>query len=427
MTFPGPEADPPHPRPLGRIAAAAALLGLVVAGVYGRSRVFGLWADDFQWVDSPRHVGLLQPWNPAFGHFYRPLVTVDFAAAVRVCGWSASCFHDVNLVGHWMASLAVCGLVWTVAESFGAGLLAAVLFAAQPGPVEAVTWVSAISEVQSTLAVIVAVWLFRRADLRADRWSYAASIAACALGLLTHESAIVALPLLWLTRQLPAPTGVRRARLWPYAALSAIYLGLAAIANARNYVVTEGEYRLGAHVVTNLAGALVSLAVARRDLLSLVLAPAVLLWAAIAAPPRVRYFAQWTAIGLAPFCLFRFGLPSRYLYLAAVGFSGLAASLLWWLRTATRRSAIRRAAWWVLTLAVLARSAVFTTRNVRVSEGASRPFDAYAARVMTAAPTAPPGSQMLVPAPPPAISDALVTPLLRWTYRDPSLTVTLSR
>ena len=50
--------------------------------------------------------------------------------------------------------------------------------------------------------VIVAVWLFRRADLRADRWSYAASIAACALGLLTHESAIVALPLLWLTRQL---------------------------------------------------------------------------------------------------------------------------------------------------------------------------------------------------------------------------------
>ncbi|HWB30980.1 MAG TPA: hypothetical protein VG736_10790 [Vicinamibacterales bacterium] len=119
-----------------------------------------------------------------------------FDAAVTVCGWSAPSFHALSLAGHWLTSLAVCALVAAVVESFPAGLLAGVLFAAQPGPVEAVAWISAVSEVQATLASVIAVWLFNRAERGGSRGAYGASVGAFIVALLTHESAIVALPLM---------------------------------------------------------------------------------------------------------------------------------------------------------------------------------------------------------------------------------------
>jgi hypothetical protein len=415
---------------LGRAVIAGAVLGLTIVIVYGRSRGLGLWADDFQWVDGAYHATTADRWNPfRHGHFYRPLVGVYFDAAVASCGWSAPCFHTLNLVAHGLTSLAVCALAAAVAESFPVGLLAGVLFAAQPGPVEAVTWVSAISEVQATLAVVVAVWLFHRAARHGSRGAYAASIVAYVVALLTHESAIVALPLMALLPLAdgPQPAARRRARLlrlMPYVIVTAISLGIAVVVNARNYVVTEGEYRVGLHIVTNIAHALVSLAVARRDLLGVLVVVTAMAAAGTIAPARVRYFVWWTAIALMPFSLFRFGLPSRYLYLAAVGFASMTAVLLWWLRgSLMRRGAVGLALWTLVTIGVIARSAVFTIRNVRVSAAASRPFDAYAAEILTREPHPNAGATLAVPAPPAAVGENIVETLLRWTYRDPELRV----
>jgi hypothetical protein len=79
-----------------------------------------------------------------------------------------------------------------------------------------------------------------------------------------------------------------------------------------------------------------------------------------------QYIIFTAMVALAPFSLFRFGLPSRYLYLSAAGFASAHSA------SRSGRSSLR---------APFVRGAAFTVRNVGVSAVASRPFDACAAEL----------------------------------------------
>jgi hypothetical protein len=249
--------------------------------------------------------------------------------------------------------------------------------------------------------------------------------------LLTHESAVMLLPMLIVRRWgLPVGPG-RTVRAWslaPFALALLVYGGIAVLINSQNYVITERHYEAGPHVVRNVAHALASYAVARRDPVSLWFLGTAIVAAAIAAPRRVRFFAIWTLATLLPFAPFHGDLTSRYHYLAAVGVAGLLSEGLWWLRSAIERGAWRLgpAIWWVLVLGLAGRGAVFAHRNARIGGEQRLPYDSYVAAVRQLHPDPVQGAPLVVPPPPAVIPRSCVEALLRWVYDDHTLVVEIS-
>jgi len=293
-----------------------------------------------------------------------------------------------------------------------------------------VVWVSAVTEVIVTALFVLTVWLFVSArGIRDVR--YAASLITCAACLLTHESGVAVLPVLVVAVWLLPSCGWRRfgigrvaLALVPFALMLLAYGLVAYAVNSRNYVVTEDRYAFGWHILTNMVGALVSFVVGRREALGLVVTAACIVWAATAAPPRMKFAALWTLAALLPFALFRGGLPSRYLYLPAAGFSVLLAEALWWGRGAVGRRWGRVAvgAFWVVTLLVTVRFGSFAVKNVRGMRSFGVAFREYASTVRQRYPSPARGARLEVPVPPVGVSPVYVQPLLQWEYDDPTLT-----
>ena len=422
-------------QPVGRrraILAAATAIGLIlvlVPAIYGQSRAYGLQSDDYLWIDGAYHFEFGRLWRlEGRTHFYRPVIDVYFRGAVEVCGPSAACFHTLNIIAHAGVSLLAGLLVASLSGVPWTGVLAAVLFAAQPAPVEAVTWVSAVTEILVTGFFVLTMWLDHRADAVGGGALRSLTFATFVTALMTHESAVMLLPMMVLRRWwLPAVSGqgLRIRSLTPFAAALIAYGGIAVLINSQNYVVTEGHYEAGLHVVRNAAHALASYTVARRDPISLWVLAAAILAAAIAAPPRGRFFAVWTLATLLPFAPFHGDLSSRYHYLAAVGVAGLFAEGFWWARSALGRRSWRLGLviWWILVLGVIGRGAVFAHRNARIGEQQRIPYDAYVAAVRELHPNPARGARVIVPLPPAVVPASCVEALLRWTYDDHTLVV----
>jgi hypothetical protein len=352
-----------------------------------------------------------------------------FPGAVLGCGHAAACYHWLNITAHIGTSLIVAALVETLSGAFAIGILAGVLFAAQPGPVETVAWVSAMSELLVTAWIVLSVWLFRRAEVTGRRVPYVVSVIAGVAALATHESGVALLPILLCATgfaPMPARAPFRMRRFLPFAAALAGYAVIAYVVDSGNYLVKEGDYQFGWHIVGNIIGALASLAVLPHRRWALASCAVFMAWALISAPPRIRFFALWTVTALLPFSLFKDGLSSRYLYLPAVGFAGMTAELIWWARTAlTRWPRWGVAVWWVVMLATTARFAVFTERNSRIFATVHVAYDRYEAAVRARYPAPPRGSHLDVPPPPIIIANLDVQPFLRWIFRDPALTITI--
>jgi hypothetical protein len=297
-----------------------------------------------------------------------------------------------------------------------------------PGPIEAVVWVAAVPEILSALWFVLAAWLFRRALVSTSRWLYGAATLAFVACLLTHESGVTLLPVLMLSLWLFPPDEVRHPvsktirMIAPLGVMLTAYLVIAYIINSHNYLVTEGQYGLGAHMLSNTLRALATLAVAPHGTPWLLVLGALALWAVLAAPPRIRFYALWTFITLAPVVAFRGGLASRYLYLPAVGFAAMTAETLWWARGSLRKwPRAGMAIWWVMAIALTMRFASFAVKNVAVWRTASVPFSTYAARVRQLYPAPARGATLEVPTPPEEVLPQYLPSLLQWEYADPTL------
>ncbi len=411
-------------------AAVVVPVGALVLLVFSRSSAYGLFTDDYQWVIGAWHYNFRHSTTPRAGSFFRPVMDLYFFGAVTVCGWSAPCLHWLSIAAHFLTSLGVAALVTSLSGTRGTGLLAGVLFAAQPGPVGAVVWVSAVSEVLATLWAVLTLILFRHAHRNGRTWPRILSIVTFSAALFSHESGVIVLPLMifmsWLLP--PSSRPALPARIWAiYGVILAGYLGIALTGNASNPVVTSGEYQVGWHIARNVVHAVISMTAGARGTIGLALAAAALAWAVLLGPRLVRYFALWFVIALLPFSLFRDGLPSRYTYPAAVGLASLTAALAWWARTAIwHRRGVWRVGWWVVVLFVVARNAAFASRNARIGETDHVPYERYAALVRASYPNPEPGARLDVP-PPASIDEMYVEPLLRWTYQDPTLTAQITR
>src|SRR5262249_38705249 len=150
--------------------------------------------------------------------------------------------------------------------------LGALFFAVQPADVDAVAWVSALAEPVSAGLGCAATLCFLRYRRSGSFWQYGVSIGSFVLALLTHESAVVFAALIPLADWADERQGSRAAM--PYAGYGialALYLAVDLVVNSRNYVVTEGHYGLGAHVVVNLFDYVVALYVGKRDIVNYVI------------------------------------------------------------------------------------------------------------------------------------------------------------
>jgi hypothetical protein len=347
-----------------------------------------------------------------------------------VCGHSAACYHSLNIAFHAGNALLVGALAASISKTRQVGLLAGLLFTVMPGHGEAVVWVACIPEVLATGFFLVTIYLFRRSVVTAGGWRYAAAMATFVACLLSHESGAALLPVLMLSMWLLPPDGIERdsvgrtVRMFvPFVLMLTVYLVVEYIINSRNYLVTEGQYSIGAHMLSNTLGAFATVAVTRHDTAWLVVFGMLALVAVMAPRPRIRFYALWIFITLAPVAGFRGGLAGRYLYLPIVGFAALTAEMLWMARGALRRWSPQAGVvvWWVVTIALMLRFVSFAVKNSEMGRQGSAPFTAYAARVRELYPAPARGAILEVPTPPEEVLPQYLPSLLQWEYRDPTL------
>ena len=350
------------------MAAAAALPYLHTLG-------FGFVFDDHgQIVGNPR----IQSWAylPGYftgdvwrspvgfpGNYYRPLFLLWFLVNYSLFdAWSPG-WHLTSVLLHALASL----LVWLTARRLvgpAAALIAGLVFALHPIHVEAVAWVSGVTEPLLAVCLMGSFWGHLRGlegGGDSGRWR-ALSLLAYALALLSKETAVV-LPLLLIAHSWTCGSaGARplaRARealriAWPYLLLIALYaaarhVALGGLGHARRPIPLSTmaltwplllftylkrllwPVGLSAFDDTRYVGQ-PGLANLVLPALSLVAVVVVLALLARRAPPAVAFAALWMVIPILPVLntsvFFRELLHDRYVYLPSIGFAILVAALL---------------------------------------------------------------------------------------------------
>jgi len=176
---------PNEPWPWGAIG-----VGTVALLLFLPTLSIGFLSDDFVLAEWARHGDFVGPAHA----FVRPVPLVLWSVLLRAGGGPGS-IHVMNLLLH----AANGALVVVLCRSFGLNAihsaLAGLLFVVWPTQVEAVAWVSAMSDVLvTTLALIVVILYVRMSAPRARRLLLL--IAVTALALFTKESALAIAPLL---------------------------------------------------------------------------------------------------------------------------------------------------------------------------------------------------------------------------------------
>jgi len=359
------------------------VLVAAVVIVYHNALSAYFFDDDFQWLVTSWsfHPGQLVAFG-SMSHFYRPVIDVYFAVMTRLLEGSPALFHAASIGLHIATVLVVFALasrIYGPAEA-GAynsrgrrwsrrslyGFVTALFFAVQPSDIDAVAWVGALAETIGALfGCLSLLWFLQWRDTGRSRLR-ALSIAAFGLALLTHESSVVFFPVLLLTDWIiwRVDKGVPSVADWrifgPYVVLIALYLALDLWINSRNYVVSQGYYTFGFHILTNALNYIVGLYVGRRDVLNYVVIVAGVIVLLLRGNARVRFATCWMVLALAPFLSFNWGNTSRYLYQPAIGFSLLLAEGVMLLNRPRYRPVLA-----VVVAAIAIRFAVFANSNVR--------------------------------------------------------------
>jgi hypothetical protein len=388
---------PPDPRRasipvlVGGAALVIAAVGIVYADAVGSYLV----DDDFHWLQRARHFrwSTLVDLNQ-FSHFYRPLIEIYFFIGQRIVGCAALPFHLASVAIHLLNTFVLGAFAWRLTGHVRFVAMAVPLFAVQPGFVEAVAWVAAITDLLPALWYLLALLAHLVFLQSGNRRAYTGSLLAFLACLLTHESAATLLPmmvglelLLILEGRLErgAVLSTRRvARYLPFAALLVAFLAVAYIVNSRSYLVQEGYYAVGAHAFTNAFYYIVALYVGERTAFSYILIAAAIGAIAWRGTLRMRFFLAWILVTLLPVLFFTWGIASRYLYVPAAGFALLLSDLL---LTAEARAVRRlpprpvRAATAILAIALAVRFAAFAQDRARGFRERTRPYERLVAAI----------------------------------------------
>jgi hypothetical protein len=287
--------------------------------------------------------------------------------------------------------------------------LSVLLFVLQPGYVQAVAWVAAITDLLGAFWYLLTLLLYLRFLQTRESWVYGAALGTFTAGLLTHESAATLLPMMMALEALlvfgnsPGQPGFRP-REWvvryaPFAALLAVFLVIAYVVNSRSYLVQEGYYTFGSHIVRNVFHYMVALYVGRRTLVdySLIVAAigALLLWGT----NRMRFFVLWILITLSPVLLFTWGIASRYAYVPAAGFAMLLADVIVAAETGTARwiqPRVARIVFTAIAVFLAVRFAAFAQEGSEGFRAVTVPYEQLVTRIRSDSPVVPPDGTVYV-------------------------------
>ncbi len=341
--------------------ATLALAGLVLLALAPALAAGFVWDDgplilDNPAVKNPRLVPQLLTssfWqtgdrNDRFRSFFRPLVSVSYAADYAAWGPRALGFHVTNLLLHFGCVLLVYRIATREKIPGAAAFCAAALFAVHPVHVESVAWISGRTDVLATLFLLAAFLVHRRsAERHVPRWIAAACLFLPALFAKEVAATLPALVALdrWLgTRGEPRRMSRALAAALPFAVALAVYVGVrtivldggaapflrlgplewaatAAFVTARYVTLLVVPISLDAHYpYTALDGFGEPLALVGLAMVGVVVAAAGVLLRRSRAD---AFWLLWIPVTLAPVMLFgRFGdvmLADRFLYLPSVG------------------------------------------------------------------------------------------------------------
>jgi len=407
-----------------------------------------LWAsffdDDYQWLVGSWsfHPAQLVAFS-TMTHFYRPVIDVYFAVMTPLLRGSPILFHEASIVVHMINVLVIFAIARRIGGTDLFAFAAALFFAVQPSNIDAIAWVGALAEAVGALfGCLSLLWFLRWREER--RLSLRRlSITAYALALLTHESSVMFLPvlfladrLIWRVRKDPpysaddqiAPSGADLSgprTFGPYIALTVAYLAIDVWINSRNYVVSQGYYTVGFHIVTNALDYIEALYVGRRDWLNYAAIGIGIVILLVRGNSRVRFATCWMLLALAPFLSFNWGNTSRYLYQPAIGFSLLVAEVVAAFDSvlAHRLTAPRRAlAVGLLVAAIAVRFAVFAAGNVRDFTERSQVYSDYLGRFRALHGTVP-SDTTVVADPPTTLPHRFINAAVQWDYRDPTIRI----
>jgi hypothetical protein len=427
--------------------------------VYHNALSASFFDDDFQW--------LVGSWSfhpsqlVAFGtlsHFYRPVIDLYFAAATPLFHGSPVLFHLASIVLHAANALVIFALARTIARSNLFGFLTALFFVVQPSDIDAIAWVGALAEAVGAFFGCLSLLFFlleggsslvrrsseseggrtRRSGDGRPRWREL-SVLAFLLALLTHESSVVFLPILALAdwafvrRGHPPSLSELPTSRWvltyaPYVVLTLMYLAVDLVVNSRNYVVSQGHYTIGLHVVQNALDYIDALYVGRRDALNYAVIAVGVALLLVRGSRRVKFATVWMLLALAPFLFFNWANTSRYLYQPAIGFSMLLAEAVMYLDRVMRPkvpSPARAAILTMLVAGIAVRFALFAMGNVKDFADRTQVYPEYLARFREIHGEV--ASHAIVP-PDPRLDVKLpyqfVNAAVQWEYRDPTIQVT---
>lgn len=423
-----------------RVAWACVVIVAAIAVVYRHAPAGYFFEDDFQWLVSRSafHPSQLLQIDH-FDHFYRPVIELYFWAGLRLFGGSARLFHVANVVLHAANAL----LLFLLARTIGGGLryafVAALCFAVMPAYVEAVAWVSALAEPLAACFGMPAIasWIhFRQSGRLAF---HLAAALLFALALLTHESSVVFLVLLgladlafagaWAEMQTRRGWGRLIGTYLPLVVIAVIYLAVDLTVNSRHYLIGDGLYRVGPHVVTNIFSYIASLYVGERSVGWYVTTAVVVGVLLVRGTPRVRFATVWMLVGIVPFAFFTWDNISRYQYLPAIGFGLLLADGIegvdGWLRGRVR-DRVRLAIVSVVAAAVVIRFMVFASEAVETFAWRTETWRALGATIRSENPGLARGGEVTLER---ALAERhgfrYLEALTRWEFQDPTIRVTL--
>ncbi len=412
------------------IVAAAAFVYRAAASAY-------FFDDDFQWLVG---TWTFQPGHlldfAHLTHFYRPVIDLYFASATALFGGSPTLFHLANIGLHAANGLLLFALARAMSGSTGYAFLAALFFVVQPADVHAIACVSALAEaVGAFFGCLSLLWFlqFRRSGRSIWR---VLSVGLFFFALLTHESSVMFFPLLvladWAFVSVNSTVGAP-ARTWPsklgpyvpYAALLAVYLAIDLQINSRSYLVAEGHYGIGGHVVINALEYIVALSVGRHDVANYLLITGVMIVLLLRGSRRVVFATAWLLLTLLPFVFFRWANTSRYLYLPAMGFSMLVADGVTEIdRLLASRvpRAPRTAVLALVATALAVRFTLFAVANVKIFADDTEDYRRYITLFRQVHGDLP--SHSRVSSDPRSKNEhphAFLNALVQWEYRDPTI------
>jgi hypothetical protein len=212
----------------------------------------------------------------------------------------------------------------------------------------------------------------------------------------------------------------------PFVLAAAAYLAVDLTVNSRHYLISEGQYRVGVHMIRNVFEYIASLYVGERTLLAHVIVAAAIALIAVRGTPIARFSIAWMIIAMLPFLPFTFANVSRYAYLPAVGLAmliaeGLAALDRWLLRSAVRS---RR---WIVGAAAAAlaiRFAVFASKGVEDFAERAETYRTFLSELRAARPTLADGDVVVVDAERERrMAHRYLEAAVRWEYRNPTIRV----